>query len=204
MVLIVLVAALGAVIFFLARPRPSPGAAEVLAADAGPLDARRGDVVSIVGRGDDYDDLIFTVGEVTAYSSGGDRWREVGGDYRGQRVFMEAWDDDGIRVSITKPSGAVAWHDVGLGEDDLVRLDESQAIGSPMEAAGVTWRFAGSGEITAEADGEREGFYAWSFDEDGGDRELTIEKWEGEPFDAVISERVDAGDVTVLRGEPRL
>lgn len=202
LVLVILIVALVVVLSMLFGKKKSKATAETFVdlANLGPMDARRGDTVTIVAMGRDYDDLVFTVDRVCRYEADGETWDEVSGHYHGQRVFMESWDDDGVRVCVTKPDDEIEMAEVGLGEPDLIRLDESGDTSVTISALGVSWRFDGSGEVLYREPGSApEGYYAWTFEEVDGPRTLTIEKWEGEPFEALISHNVPPGDVQVLR-----
>ena len=52
-------------------------------------DARVGDVISIHGAGEDYDDLQFTVDSRNRYQYGDEASFELVGRYRGRKVFVE-------------------------------------------------------------------------------------------------------------------
>lgn len=199
---LVLVAILGVVLYMLFKPKKKAETPVESLADLGPLDARKGDTVSVLAMGDEYDDLDFTVDRVNRYEGGGDEWQEVSGKYRGVRVFMEAWDDDGVQVVICKESDEVPFGSLGLGEPDLIRLDESQDTSVTIDYDGVTYRFVDSGETVfyEGGSGEAEGYYEWTFAEVDGDRELYIEKWEGEAFEASLGRKVRPGDCRVYRG----
>ncbi|MEM7550196.1 MAG: DUF4178 domain-containing protein [Bacteroidota bacterium] len=170
-------------------------------ADLGPLDARRGDTVSVMGRGADFSDLDFTIDRINRYQQGSDQWDELSGVYRGERVFLEAWQDDGVKVCLTAGDAEVPWASVGLSEQDLVRLDEAGEPGSTISVDGASWVFDSSFEVMFFEDGRGagEGCYVWEFLERDGPRSLTIEKWEGEPFEALVSEEIAPGDVRVFR-----
>ncbi|MEM7754348.1 MAG: DUF4178 domain-containing protein [Planctomycetota bacterium] len=201
-VVLVLLVVLGVVLYMLFKPKKKPQAPVEHLADLGPMDARKGDTVSILAMGDEFDDLDFTVDRVNRYEAGGDEWKEVSGNYRGTRVFMEAWDDDGVQVVVCKESDEVSFSTLGLGEPDLIRLDESKDTSVTIEHDGVTYRFVDSGETVYYEGGSREaeGYYEWAFAEVDGDRELYIEKWEDEPFEASLGRRVRPGDCRVFRG----
>ena len=126
-VVVLLLIALGVVLYFLFKPKKKPETPMESLADLGPMDARKGDTVSVLAMGDDYDDLDFTVDRVNRYRAGGDEWKELSGKYRGSRVFLEVWDDDGVRVRLGRDEDEVPFHTLGLGEPDLIRLDEAVA-----------------------------------------------------------------------------
>jgi len=184
------------------KPKKKPESPVESLVDLGPMDARKGDTVSVLAMGDEYDDLDFTVDRVNRYEADGDEWTEVSGKYRGSRVFLEAWDDDGVQVRLCRDSDEIAFASLGLGEPDLIRLDESPGSGAEVSHDGVRFRFVESGEAFCFEDGddEGEGFYCWTFEEVDGDRELYIEKWEGEAFEASLGRKIAPGDCRVFRG----
>src|SRR5512140_1764091 len=55
-----------------------------------PSEARLGDFISISGAAADFSDLDFTVDRRSAYQLGGRRWTDLSGEYRGNRVYLEA------------------------------------------------------------------------------------------------------------------
>ena len=170
-------------------------------ADAKITDARAGDTVSVLGSGDEFDDLDFTVDRRNRYESGDDNWHEVSGLYRGRRVFVEFYEDDVLEVSFTKTMKPLSLKDLGLEESDLIRMDDERTRANSFEHDGVTWSYKSSQEVVyfKNGTGEGEGFYSWEFESPDGRRLLFIEKWEDEPFEAGIAETVDPGDVRVFR-----
>lgn len=164
--------------------------------------ARKGDTVSVLAMGDDYEDLDFTVDRVSYYEGDpGERWTEVSGVYRGTRIFLEVWDEPGVDVILTRESDEISFRSLGLGEPDLVRLDETKDTSVEIGVDGVRFRFSESGEALYFEDGSREGegYYEWVFEEVEGPRELYVEKWEGEPFEASLGRKIQSGDCRVFR-----
>ena len=201
-IVLILLAALGVVLYMLFKPKKNPETPVEDLADLTPMDARKGDTVSILAMGDDYDDLDFTVDRVNRYDADGDESKELSGVYRGARVFLEVWDDDGLEVRLCRDSDEIAFNALGLGEPDLIRLDETQDTSIEIAHDGARYRFDESGEVVCYEDGDREGegYYTWTFVEVEGDRELYIEKWEGEAFEASLGRVIRPGDCRVFRG----
>jgi hypothetical protein len=91
--------------------------------------------------------------------------------------------------------------EIPITEQRLIDLDAKQDPNQTVTFEGKTWNYDSSREIgyfENEA-GTGEGLYRWIFREQGGDRLLTIEKWEGEPFDVRIARRLNLRDITVFR-----
>ena len=164
-------------------------------------DAKVGDSISIGGGGDDYEDLDFDVDRKHRYESGGDESFEISGLCRGQRVFLEVSEDDQTTVVLNTGKAKPELHDLGLSEDDMTRMDENQDRAEFFEYDGSSWNFQESGEVHffREADSPGEGFYGWEFREVGGARVLSVQKWEGGPFEVSLGRVVNADDVHVFR-----
>lgn len=160
-----------------------------------------GDALVIPGLGDNFTDLQVTVDLRNRYEYGGEKWFELSGRYKGRRVFVEVENDDDIVVLVNLANEDITLANLGITEEDLVRMDESHDKSQSFSYLGSQWRFDWSGEIRyfkGDA-GSGEGYYNWDFNEQGGRRVLSVEKWEGEPFEVILSHRVNADDVQVFR-----
>ena len=164
-------------------------------------EAKVGDVISIQGAGDDFDDLQFNMDRRNRYESGGEEWFEVSGLYRGRRVFVELYEDDELEVIANLDSGKLTLQDLGVTEEVLVRMDEEQRRSNTIDYDGQKWSYSASSEIgyCRDGRGEGEGFYSWEFDSEDGKRQLCIEKWQGEPFEAAVARRIHPDDIRVFR-----
>jgi hypothetical protein len=169
--------------------------------DADLWHARKGDVVSIHGAAEDYADLDFTIDRRSAYEAASGRWIDLSGEFRGRRVYLEVrrWPDpellgilDGRKLTIV---------DVNVTEDRLADMDARQDPSAFLEFEGKRWRYESSRELSYFEDerAQSEGLYRWIFREEGGPRVLCIEKWEGEPFDVRVAQRLKPEDITVYR-----
>jgi hypothetical protein len=184
-----------------ALPAPVKAPAQVPAAvNAHPWNARRGDVVSIRGAAEDFSDLDFTVDRRSAYEANSVRWVDLSGDFRGRRVYLEVMGPSQDQMLGLLDGRKLALNDVRLTEQQLVDLDTRQDANASIGYDGKNWYFESSREIGYfENEGtEGEGLYRWMFKEQGGDRLLCIEKWQGEPFDVRVAKRVNARDVTMF------
>lgn len=165
------------------------------------LDASVGDSITIHGAGDSFQDLNFTVDRKDRYVAGGDESFEVSGRYKGRRVFVGIAEDDDIEVLVNLANTEISLGDLGITEEDLVRADETHDSSVSFSYNNSVWQFEWSGEMGFFKDGgtEGEGYYNWDFAEKGGSRKISIEKWEDEPFEVILTRRVNADDVEVFR-----
>lgn len=163
--------------------------------------ARPGDVISVPGAAADFSDVDFTVDRRSAYESGNRRWTDLSGEFRGERVYLEILNGAEPRVTGILDPRRLALPDLGVTEDELVAMDAKQDPSASIAFEGKRWQYESSREIgyyENEA-GSGEGLYRWTFREPGGNRLLVIEKWEGEPFEGRIAQRINSRDITVFR-----
>lgn len=161
-------------------------------------DAARGDNVILSGAGQSYEDLSFTVDRLNRYESNGEQWFELSGLSAGKRVFLEWSEDDELEITIQR-QGGLTLEAIGVSEEDLVQMDEERSRSRFIEYQDKRWVYRESAEAGYFKDDgpEDEGFYYWKFDCD--DLQLFIEKYEGDPFEVGISERIDSGRVRIFR-----
>ncbi len=188
------------VAMFRRRPKARPERSVADLTDVRLPDARIGDTVSIVGLGDDFDDLDFVVDRRHRYEAGGESWYEVSGEYRGRRVHVEFVEDDDLEITVVRDPSPRSLDDVGLDEETLIRMDEEERESNSFDWDGRRWHYHESGEVGffANERGAGEGYYGWDFRGDDG-RRLSVEKWEGEPFQVHVADVVREGDVRVFR-----
>ena len=184
------------------RPAVEPPRPALDLANLKITDARMGDLVSVTGAGDDFSDLDFKIDRRNEYQAGDKRWVELGGMYKERRVYIEVVDEDELEVSAVLHPNKLTIEDLGLNEQDLADMDDRQNTADNFEFDGKVWFYRFSKEISVVRDGQARGtgYYLWEFREDGGKRLLNVRKGEGEPFTASLSALVNAGDITVFRG----
>jgi len=165
-------------------------------------DAKPGDTLSIVGIGDQFADLDFTVDRRSMVEAGAKKWTELSGAYHERRVTLEVHNDDSVEVFGAIDGRNITLDQLGLSEDDLAELDSRQNPSDNFEFEDKVWMYRWSREIGVFRDNSLEGtgYYAWRFQEENGDRVLTVRKFEAEPFAAIVSQKVNPGDITVYRG----
>ncbi|HCC57350.1 MAG TPA: hypothetical protein DEQ47_08805 [Solibacterales bacterium] len=166
-------------------------------------EARAGDTLSIVGVGDEYADLDFTIDRRNSMEAGDRRWFEVSGMYKERRVYLEVEASDEVSVRGMFDGKRFTLDELGLSEDDLATIDERQNPADNFEFEDKVWMYRWSREVGVFQEGNEtgRGYYGWVFQEQGGKRLLAIRKYEGEPFTAAVLLPVNPGDVTVFRAQ---
>jgi hypothetical protein len=161
-------------------------------------DATRGDNIILSGAGQSYEDLSFTVDRLNRYESDGEQWFELSGLGSGKRVFLEWSEDDELEVALQR-QGGLNLEAIGVTEEDLAQMDEERSRSRFIEYQGKRWNYRESAEAGYFKDdgAEGEGFYYWKFD--CKELQLFIEKYEGDPFEVGISEKISPGRVRIFR-----
>ncbi|MBC8165617.1 MAG: DUF4178 domain-containing protein [Bryobacteraceae bacterium] len=177
-------------------PPPAPIGANVDLQQAKP-----GDSISIPGAADDFSDVDFTVDRRSAYESLNRRWTDLSGEWRGSRVYLEVHPGVDPEVMAIVSPRKFTLPDLGISEDDLKDMDARQDPTTFVTFEGKQFLFEASREVGyfENETGEGEGLYRWLFHETGSNRLISIEKWEGEPFDVRLAQRLNPRDITVFR-----
>lgn len=160
--------------------------------EAGIKNVDPGDLISIAGISDlsrDYKDIVFEVKRKNRYDCDGDRWYEYSGQV-GKTTYSVEWsEDDEIRITATSSMDEYKLSEIGLTEDDLARMDNEESNENYLEFKGKKFFYESSDEIIFFRDdrGSGEGFYLWDFLSEDEREMITVEKWEGEPFEVIHS-----------------
>jgi hypothetical protein len=186
------------------RNKASPVAAPASLSTGGNAElfnVRPGDVISIHGAAEDFSDLDFTVDRRSAYQTGARQWIDLSGEFRGHRVYLEVQPGAEPDIMGLLDGRRLTLADIGVSEDDLGDMDAQQNPARYLQFEGKRWQYESSRELSY-VEGEQgpgEGVYRWLFREANGPHLLCIEKWEGEPFDVRVAQRVNIQDVNVYR-----
>jgi hypothetical protein len=170
-------------------------------ADVTIKDAMVNDIVSISGFGDEYDDVDFVIQKRNRYESNGYEWYELLGVYKGRQVWLDWEEDDLLQITATSPDQQMRLSMLNLSEDDLARMDEEESRDNFVQWDGKRFYYRESCEAFFYKDctGPGEGFYLWDFQEEDGERFLSIEKWEGEPFAVFTGKAIKPYNVKVYK-----
>lgn len=164
--------------------------------------ARVGDVLTFAGMSLEYDYRHFYVERIHRYVSPSDTWYELLCVDGNAHLWIDWSDGADLFVTMTPDEGPTGLGPTGLSEDDLIQLDEEHSIDNCVEIEGDTYRYRTSSEATFYRDcrGPGESFYHWDFINEEGDHTLSITKREGRPFEAVFSEVIPSGSITLYQG----
>jgi hypothetical protein len=184
-------------VFFDRKPAPQPDLASLTVTDA-----RMGDVLSVLGAGDDFSDVDFTVDRCDSYEAGSRQWKALSGTWRNRRVFLEIHNEETVLVLGNFDGRTITLDEIGLSEADMAELDSRQNATDFVDFESKFWLYRFSREMGVFSQGHDtgRGFYAWQFQEQDGKRFLAVRKFQGEPFTANIWIKVEPADVTVFRG----
>lgn len=183
--------------------KPAHAAPQADLANLKITDAQQGDVLSVVGAGDDFSDVDFTVDRREWYEAGSKRWTVLSGTWRDRRVYLEVQNDDTVEVLGNFDARKITLDELGLSEADLGEIDARQNPADFFDFDGKFWLWRQSREMGVFSEGASagRGFYGWLFQEQDGKRYLSVRKFEGEPFTASIWIMVEPTDITVYRGK---
>ncbi|MFC1850689.1 DUF4178 domain-containing protein [candidate division CSSED10-310 bacterium] len=161
-----------------------------------------GGVLTISGFSDDFQDLDFVVEKVNRYERGSSKWYELTGTHQDKKLFIEwEYDDGEFFITATSSKKGFRLSKLGLKEEDLVKFDEDQSQENSFERDGEKFYFEQSGEVVFYEDnrGPGEGFYAWNFKNEDETRVLTVEKWEGDPFEVFEGKVIDHSSIEIFK-----
>lgn len=184
-----------------ASPSPPAPLAPANPLELDPWDAKKGDVISISGAAEDLSDVDFAVDRRSAYESSSRRWVDLSGEFRGSRVYLEVYrHPEPDFIGILDPR-KLTLGDIDSSEDQLADMDTRQDPSTFVQFEQRQWHWESSREIRyfENETGSGEGLYRWLFREPQGKRLLCIEKWEGEPFEVRVAQRLNPRDITVYR-----
>lgn len=162
-------------------------------------DARVGDVFTITGLSVEYDDSYFIVEKLNRYESASGEWHEILGADGEKKLWVQWSGDGGLFVTANADAKPLSLNQVGVTEDELIRMDDEHSIDNHIDYEGVRFSYRNSSEAAYYQDnrGEGEGYYLWEFT--GEEKVLSIDKWEGMPFQAFVSDVVSPESITVYK-----
>lgn len=164
-------------------------------------DAQVGDTLSISGAAEDFSDIDFTIDRCDAYEAGTRQWVEMSGNWRDKRVRLEVHGGDTVEVLGSFDGQTLTLDELGLTEDDLTEIDDRQNPSDFFDYGGKFWLYRFSREVGVFTAGNAtgSGLYLWQFQEQSGNRFMSIRKFQSEPFAATIWVKVEPTDITVFR-----
>ena len=160
------------------------------------FDAAIGDVIKIRNAGPGYSSAEFVVERKDRYEFESEQWYELTGMNGDKRAYLEIHTAGDITFDLGLD---LTINDLGITEDDLIRFDEEESESNSVQYDDKKWKYDSSREVGYFEGGQGEGFYSWEFSSDSGEQLLSVEKWEGVPFEVGISKIVRASDISVYR-----
>lgn len=149
----------------------------------------------------DYKEIVFEVRHVHKYDCYGDIWYEITGSVGDQPYRLEWYEDDGLHVTGNNQKNALTLNDVGITEDQLAEMDEDGSEENYIDYNGMRYYYSTSDEVLFYKDNGEEGeaFFMWELTSEDKKRLLSVEKWEGEPFELYHSYVLDPAHVSIVK-----
>ena len=160
-----------------------------------------GDVFTITGLSIEYEDSYLIIEKMNRYASSSGEWHELLGVDGEKRLWVQWSDGGGLFVTATGDNRPVGLKQLGITRDKLIRMDEEHSLDNFLTYDGTRYNYRNSGEAFYFQDnlGEGEGYYLWEFEGEDGSKMLTVDKWEGTPFQVYVSDVVSPDNITVYK-----
>jgi hypothetical protein len=164
-------------------------------------DAAVGDVFTVTDLSIEYEDSYFVIEKLNRYKSDWGEWYEILGVDGDKRLWVYWSGPRGVNVSIMMDERPVGLATLGIDEETLAQMDEAQSIDSVIEIDGEAYYYSNSAEAFLYEDntGKGRGFYVWDFASEDGNDMLSIDKWEGVPFQGHFVESVAPESVSLYK-----
>ena len=165
-------------------------------------DASVGDVFTISNLSISYEDAYLVFEEINQYQSVVGKWHEALGVDTENRLWVSWSQDSGTLYTIAcQDERPVGSESIGLTDEDMIRLDEEHSIDNYVTVEGTNYyyRFSSETNFFKGCKGTGEGFYLWDLISEDDTRVLTIDKWEGLPFQARFSDVVSPEDIILYK-----
>lgn len=137
----------------------------------------------------DYDLETWTVTAHNRYDFGegygAEEWELSAGD---RRLYLEREEDDGVAWGLYRKVS------VGALEGNVRRhIQDHDEAPDQVRHQGVTYFLdeSGGGYMTPEGSRERQGFLYWDYEDEDGERYLTVEQWGEAEVEASLGEAVE-------------
>ena len=162
-------------------------------------DARVGDVFTIEGLAADYEDSYLIVEKLNRYKSASGEWYELLGVDGEKRLWVQWSDGGGLFVTANAEAPGMGLTQLGITEQQLIKMDEEHSVDNYITFEGTRYQYTNSSEALFYQDdrGEGEGYYLWEFA--GEDKVMSVDKWEGTPFQAYISDVVPSESIIIYK-----
>ena len=163
-------------------------------------DGRVGDVFTVTGLSLEYEDSYFIIEKMNRYEGYSGESYELLGVDGDKRLWVQWSDAGGLFVAVTVDDRPMGLKQLSLTEENLVSMDEEHSVDNYVTYEGTRHYYRNSGEAVYYEDnlGAGVGFYLWEFTSEDG-KLPSVTKWEGQPFQAYVSEVVSPDSVTLYK-----
>lgn len=166
--------------------------------------AEPGDLISVSGISNlskDYKDLVFEIQRINRYESDGETWYEYLGKIGDQPYWIEWEEDDDLQITGTDTKDPMKLSEIETTEEELARMDDEESRDNYIFFNGKKFFYESSIEAVYFKDNGKkgEGFYVWDFISENNEEVITVEKWEGEPFEVYLSYVIPPDQITVSK-----
>lgn len=156
-----------------------------------------GGVIHLVHIGAEMEEFDVDIVARHLYRSGDYEWHEIEAESARGKVWIEMEEDDGLQLSITLKK--LKLKDIGISKSELEefrRNDEGE-----ITYQNETYYFEESDRATFYHSGALnagEEFEYWDFENNDGNKFISIEKWSDDSVDVSYSESVKDHQITVF------
>ena len=164
-------------------------------------DAGAGDVFTITDYLLELEDSYFIIEKKNRYASTVSEWYELEASDGENRIWVYWSKEGGLSVSVTLENKPIGLSRLGITREDLSRIDAEHSIDNYFTYDGLDYYYQNSREAFYYVDdtGNGEGFYVWDFIGDDGSKALSIDKWEGLPFQGYLNDIVSPDSIAVYK-----
>ncbi len=140
---------------------------------------RTGGVIHLRHVGSELEDYDVNIIGRHIYDQEGYKWIELEGETASKKVWIEIEDDNELEITIKLDDFPL--REVGLSKSDLDRIDDEED--GQLTYKGEVYYYEDSDEAVFLKNGNEETsevFYYWDFENNAGDKYISVENWGGE------------------------
>ncbi len=156
-----------------------------------------GGMIHISGIGPNLDEFDVKILAKHLYREGTSSWYELEGESTEGKVWIDLEEDDELELNITLKK--IKLREAGLSKKDLERIDDEEEGEITFE--GETYIYEDSDRAIFYKYGDEsngEPFYYWDFENEAGNKFISVEKWEDGEYDVSYSEPIASHQVSVF------
>lgn len=156
---------------------------------------------TITGLSIEHEDSYFIIEKMDRHEWSLGEWHELLGVAEDKRLWVQWSDGGGLFVTATPESPPMGLKQLGIARNELTRMDEEHSVDNSLTYDGARYRYRNSGEAFYFQDNgsDGEGYYLWEFEGEDGSKTLSVQKWEGVPFQVYLSDVVSPDSITVYK-----